>query len=254
MAYYHHDQLGTPLQATDKAGNIVWAANFDAFGRANITTPQATVDKPTITSNLRLPGQYEDLETGLHYNWHRYYDAEVGRYVTSDPIGLEGGINRYSYVRGSPLSFVDPMGLYTEVIRWASSPGFTGSWGHISGNINGRSYSFGPNGWDTRYPTAQEYADRQSSSKIDREGLGIILDLSPIEEAQLATCLRSASNYHAVNNNCGNPWLQCLDELGITHTGNRPTVLPEDVMKIISSSKRAMGNTSYSGKRRLFSR
>jgi RHS repeat-associated protein len=254
MAYYHHDQLGTPLQATDKAGNIVWAASFDAFGRASITTPQATVDKPTIASNLRLPGQYEDLETGLHYNWHRYYDAEVGRYVTSDPIGVEGGINRYSYVGGSPLSFVDPMGLYTEVIRWASSPGFTGSWGHISGNINGRSYSFGPNGWDTRYPTAQEYADRQSSSDIDREGLGIILDLSPIEEARLATCLRNASNYHAVNNNCGNPWLQCLDELGITHTGNRPAVLPEDVMKIISSSKRAMGNTSYSGKRRLFSR
>jgi len=111
MAYYHHDQLGTPLQATDKAGNIVWAASFDAFGRASITTPQATVDKPTVASNLRLPGQYEDGETGLHYNWHRYYDAEVGRYVTSDPIGLEGGINFYSYAGGSPISRVDPMGL-----------------------------------------------------------------------------------------------------------------------------------------------
>ncbi len=111
MAYYHHDQLGTPLQATDKAGNIVWASSFDAFGRSSITTPQATVDKPTVASNLRLPGQYEDLETGLHYNWHRYYDAEVGRYVTADPIGLEGGINRYSYARGNPMRFTDPKGL-----------------------------------------------------------------------------------------------------------------------------------------------
>jgi len=120
MGYYHHDQLGTPLQATDKAGNIVWAASFDAFGRASITTPQGTADKPTITSNLRLPGQYEDGETGLHYNWHRYYDAEVGRYVTADPIGLEGGINRYSYVEGNPVSLIDPDGL---------SPTFPGSGG-----------------------------------------------------------------------------------------------------------------------------
>lgn len=112
FAYFHHDQLGTPLQATDKAGNIVWAANFDAFGRANITTPQATVDKPTIASNLRLPGQYADLETGLHYNWHRYYDAEVGRYVTSDPIGFAGGLNRYVYVSSDPINRFDPTGEF----------------------------------------------------------------------------------------------------------------------------------------------
>ena len=111
MAYYHHDRLGTPLQATDKAGNIVWAACFDAFGRASITTPQATADKPTIASNLRLPGQYEDGETALHYNWHRNYDADVGRYVTADPIGLAGGINFYSYVGGNPLSYTDAEGL-----------------------------------------------------------------------------------------------------------------------------------------------
>jgi RHS repeat-associated protein len=111
VAYFHHDHLQTPLQATDKAGNVVWAASYNAFGKASITTPAATADKPTITVNLRLPGQYLDEETGLHYNWHRYYDGEIGRYLTEDPIKLSGGVNRYGYVEGNPLSMTDPMGL-----------------------------------------------------------------------------------------------------------------------------------------------
>ena len=111
FAYLHHDHLQTPLQATDKAGNVVWAASYNAFGKASITTPAATADKPTITVNMRLPGQYLDEETGLHYNWHRYYDGEVGRYLTEDPIGLRGGVNRFAYVGGNPLSRSDPTGL-----------------------------------------------------------------------------------------------------------------------------------------------
>jgi RHS repeat-associated protein len=110
-AYYHHDHLDTPIQATDKQGNVVWAARYEPFGRAQIVTPVATVDKPTITSNLRLPGQYEDQETGLHYNYHRDYDPQTGRYVQSDPIGLEGGINTYGYVGGNPVIRTDPLGL-----------------------------------------------------------------------------------------------------------------------------------------------
>jgi RHS repeat-associated protein len=111
FAYHHHDHLGTPIQATDTAGNIVWSANYEPFGKASITTYAATADRPTITLNLRLPGQYEDAETGLHYNFWRYYDPETGRYVQSDPIGLRGGINTYSYVNGQPTSFTDPLGL-----------------------------------------------------------------------------------------------------------------------------------------------
>jgi uncharacterized protein RhaS with RHS repeats len=65
MAYYHHDHLNTPIQATDKQGNIVWSANFNAFGRVMITTPAPTLEHPAIVSNLRFPGQYEDYETGL---------------------------------------------------------------------------------------------------------------------------------------------------------------------------------------------
>ncbi|NHZ65959.1 RHS repeat-associated core domain-containing protein, partial [Massilia genomosp. 1] len=111
VAYYHHDQRWAPLQATDRAGNIVWAASYDAFGQAQITSPAAGGAQPTIVSNLRLPGQIEDAETGLHYNYYRDYDPQVGRYIESDPLGLSGGINTYGYVHGNPISRYDPLGL-----------------------------------------------------------------------------------------------------------------------------------------------
>ena len=108
--YYHNDHIGTPQFLTGNNQQTVWAADYDPFGKATISTE-------TITNNIRFPGQYYDSETGLAYNWFRYYDPQLGRYITSDRIGLDGGINTYLYVNANPIRFIDPTGL----IDWSGT-------------------------------------------------------------------------------------------------------------------------------------
>ena len=101
----HSDHLDTPKLLTDSSQNIVWRGRQKAFG-------QMLVDASSIVElNVRFPGQYLDVETGMHYNYFRYYDPSIGRYLTSDPIGLDGGLNTYSYANLNPLSFSDFLGL-----------------------------------------------------------------------------------------------------------------------------------------------
>ena len=94
----------------------MWSAAYEAFGRATITTAPAAADSPAIASDLRLAGQREEAETGLHYNTYRDYDPPTGRYIQSDPIGLAGGINTYGYALGDPLSNYDPTGLFVPAL------------------------------------------------------------------------------------------------------------------------------------------
>ncbi|MBU1425895.1 MAG: fibronectin type III domain-containing protein, partial [Gammaproteobacteria bacterium] len=116
QAYYvYTDHLDTPRQITDTSGNIVWQwDSSDPFGN-NVPNENPT-GQGTFTCNLRHPGQYFDIETGLFQNFHRDYDSATGRYIQSDPIGLRGGINGYTYVENNPLSKIDPTGEFAFIL------------------------------------------------------------------------------------------------------------------------------------------
>ncbi|MCX4245068.1 DUF6531 domain-containing protein [Paraliomyxa miuraensis] len=97
------DHLGSPLCLLDEHGAPRWQGNLDPWGRMSIAGDAGLCP-------WRFPGQYEDTETGLHYNRFRYYDPGQGAYLGHDPIGLLGGSALYGYVR-DPLGSVDPLGL-----------------------------------------------------------------------------------------------------------------------------------------------
>ncbi len=118
--YVHADHLGTPKAATDAAQGIAWAADYLPYGEAQVAVE-------AVTLNVRFPGQYFDAETGLAYNYFRYYDASVARYASPDPSGLIrnpialelpgatyllGPLNHlYGYVDNAPVIAIDPLGL-----------------------------------------------------------------------------------------------------------------------------------------------
>ena len=107
----HADHLGAPILATTKEGRTSWKAIAESFGATQII-------ERDIEVNLRFPGQYYDQETQTHYNFHRDYRPNAGRYLQSDPIGVRGGDNIFSYANGSPYLFIDPKGLS---VTWSGS-------------------------------------------------------------------------------------------------------------------------------------
>ena len=113
------DHLNAPLLVTDANKNIVWKASYNPFGRASIELEQ-------IKLNLRAYGQYADEETRLYYNWNRYYNPELGRYITSDPLGLQAGVNTYIYVNGNPINYTDPTGLFVPALIPVAQAAFAG--------------------------------------------------------------------------------------------------------------------------------
>ena len=158
LYYVHNDHLGTPQAMTDDAGATVWRATYDPFGDATIEDDPDN-DGNTVTLNVRFPGQYYDNETGLHYNYFRYYDPDTGRYITADPIGLDGGLNTYLYVMGNPLMYFDILGLECRQTRRGIRCGPPGSSRNnnastsvfgcigfqcVSGNSDGARWRLGP--------------------------------------------------------------------------------------------------------------
>jgi len=108
LYYYGNDRLGTPQVLTDSTNTVVWEGVYKPFGEVEVNP------NSSVVNNFRFPGQYYDQETGLHYNYHRYYDPKTGRYLRADPIGQPLSFtNLYLYADGNPISRTDPFGLKT---------------------------------------------------------------------------------------------------------------------------------------------
>ena len=104
--YFHCDQIGIPREMTDKDGNLLWFGNYTGWGRLK----EETKVTDSAYQPFRLQNQYADRETGLHYNFFRYYEPDAGRFVNQDPIGLYGGENLYWFAPNVQI-WVDFLGL-----------------------------------------------------------------------------------------------------------------------------------------------
>ena len=101
--YYLLDHLGSVLGLTDADGNVVATYRYDPWGNVISSTG-------TLTNPLRFTAREYDQESGLYFYRARYYDPQVGRFISRDPIGLMGGLNLYAYARNNPVMRVDPRG------------------------------------------------------------------------------------------------------------------------------------------------
>ncbi|WP_404465218.1 RHS domain-containing protein [Vreelandella aquamarina] len=112
LSAYVTDALGTPMQLVNAHGNTAWQAQPDDWA--------ATQNERGHTAQpIRFQGQWHDEESGFYYNHHRYYDPQQGRYISQDPIGLNGGTNLYGYVT-NPTGMVDPFGLNPRTVVTAA--------------------------------------------------------------------------------------------------------------------------------------
>jgi RHS repeat-associated protein len=103
--FIHTDHLNTPRVVVDRQNRVRWRWLAEPFGTSAPETDPSGLG--VFTQNLRFPGQYADQESGLFYNYARYYGPDGGRYTQSDPSGLAGGVNTYGYAEGNPLAYFD---------------------------------------------------------------------------------------------------------------------------------------------------
>ena len=244
VVWHLTDHLGTVRDLVNNSGAVVNHFVYDSFGQV------ISESNPAVDTRYLFTGREFDQEIGLYYYRARYYDQTTGRFLQSDPIGLQGGVNTYAYVGGNPVRSIDPYGL-AEVIVWEPVGRGASSFGHVSSIANGKSYSWGTGGWDTNTDPAT-YIDR---NRDFRSGIGVKIKMTPDQENRFEACLkRTGGSYSLSTNNCGTPPQNCLREVGIddfynyrdTTLGiNRNHVFPVDLGNGLLSSPSAEAVISY---------
>ena len=148
ITYYHNDALGSPVAATDEAGNLLWREAYRPYGSRLLKEDGGTND-------TWFTGKQEDSGTGLSYFGARWYDPNIGRFMAIDPVGFKEddihSFNRYTYVANNPYRYVDPDGRAHVAPRFGGSTAAGGSFsgpGAITGGrgiyVGGGSFAKSP--------------------------------------------------------------------------------------------------------------
>jgi RHS repeat-associated protein len=157
--YFHTDVNGAPEELTTRDGRVAWRARYKTWGNLALQEWDRTLEWDAMArrrgQNLRFQGQYHDAETGLHYNTFRYYDPEMGRFCSQDPIGLRGGINLYQYAP-DPINWIDPWGLA------ACAPGRAGKQARLRALANDDKLGSADRGWIRQEMNAIDRGTRSS--------------------------------------------------------------------------------------------
>jgi RHS repeat-associated protein len=232
-SYFHQDAQWSTIGLTDNSGAITITYDYESYGKTSfVGTPSEN------------PFQYTGRENDgadIYYFRSRYYKASLQRFLSEDPLGFTGGDwNLYGYVKQNPTAFLDPLGLRIEVVVWQPYGWGQSSFGHVTTNVNGTSYSFGPDGMTIE--PVQDYISRNTEF---RSGIGPVLDLSADQEAAVENCLRQPQgNYNPFTNNCGSPIQRCLGQIGFPVRGR---TLPVDLGNDLLDSGRVKGIADYPG-------
>lgn len=201
----HADQVDRPEVVTDASKTVVWRAQNFAFS--------STVTTDNIGGlNLGFPGQYYDAERWLWNNGYRDYSSGFGRYIESDPTGLDGGVNTYVYANGNPLSGVDPLGQATAVLLGGKGGNL---FGHVAIAFTGQGvFSYGTQ--EAFGSSTTEYLARQAKYRTTTV---YILNTSPAQEQQMIDYLQAnytqPGQYSILTHDCATAVNRALLQAGI---------------------------------------
>lgn len=177
VEYFHTDALGSPVAVTDAVGNVIERNEYEPYG----------ADLTGIKDGPGYAGHVGDAQTGLSYMQQRYYDPQIGRFLSVDPVTADGGtggnFNRYKYAANNPYRFVDPDGRFEKTTgSHIGGGGFAGS--RLYGGIiraTRSSMDTGPNKQTSPEPLepSQENVNKSiEKHEIDTHGADVFYDRS----------------------------------------------------------------------------